>query len=137
MSGEFLVSEDLTTWEIRSQLPIADFAVSPTDPDVIIATTERGLAQSSDGGRTFTPVSGSPLLQLVSWAEDGTTVGAAPDGAIYTSPDAGASWTERAGLGAAPEALTAESATQIYAAAEGRIVSSDDGGDSFTSVSPR
>lgn len=51
-SGEFMVSDDRVEWETRSRLAMRDFAVSPTDPDTLLATTERGLARSTDGGRT-------------------------------------------------------------------------------------
>jgi hypothetical protein len=48
-----MVSSDREKWESRSTLALRDFAVSPTDPDAVLATTERGLARSADGGRTF------------------------------------------------------------------------------------
>jgi hypothetical protein len=132
MTGEFLVSEDKRSWETRSTLPMADFAVDPEDPDLIVATTEQGLARSSDGGRSFAPVPDAPLMQLVSWAEDGSLVGIAPDGTAYTSAGDGQSWKERGQLDGRPEALVAVATDEIYAAAEGAIVVSTDGGESFT-----
>jgi hypothetical protein len=42
-SGQFMVSADRQQWQTRSELPMRDFAVSPTDPDTVLATTERGL----------------------------------------------------------------------------------------------
>jgi len=132
MTGELMVSEDMQSWDTRSQTAMADFAVSPDDPDVLLATTEQGLTRSEDGGRTFEPVSGSPLMQLVSWAEDGTIIGAEPDGTVQASTDGGQTWEQRGDLGAAPQALTATGAGEVFAAIEGAILVSDDDGVTFT-----
>ncbi len=50
-SRTFMVSENRKDWDRRSVLPMADFAVDPIDPDTILATTERGVVRSTDGGR--------------------------------------------------------------------------------------
>jgi len=132
MTGEFMVSADKETWDTRMNLPMADFAVSPNDPEVILATTEQGLARSDDGGRSFGLVRGAPLMLLVSWAHDGTLVGLGPEGTVYVSSDGGEAWEERAGLGGSPEALAAVNANEIYAAAAGAVLASTDGGRNFT-----
>jgi hypothetical protein len=131
LTGEFMVSDDKTTWKTRSSQPMADFAVSPDDPDVIVATTEQGLASSDDGGRSFTLVRGAPLLLLVSWAEDGTLVGVGPEGTVYVRAGDGEEWQRRGVLKSAPEALAAVSSEEIYAAAGGAVLVSDDGGREF------
>lgn len=130
LTGEFMVSDDKTTWETRTSLPMADFAVSPDDPDVIVATTEQGLASSDDGGRSFALVRGAPLL-LVSWAEDGTLVGVGPEGTVYVRAGDGESWQRRGVLEGAPEALAAVSDDEIYAAADGAVLVSTDGAREF------
>ncbi|MDQ3423535.1 MAG: exo-alpha-sialidase [Actinomycetota bacterium] len=132
MTGEFMVSEDKQTWESRSQIPMADFAVSPEDPDVLLATTEQGLARSDDGGSSFAAVTGAPVLLLVSWAEDGTVIGVDPEGVVHASTDGGQSWEQRGQLDAAPHALTAASDDEVFAAVDGAILASADGGRSFT-----
>ncbi len=132
MTGEFMVSEDKQTWESRSQIPMADFAVSPQDPDVLLATTEQGLARSDDGGSSFAAVTGAPVLLLVSWAEDGTVIGVDPEGVVHASTDGGQSWEQRGQLDAAPHALTAASDDEVFAAVDGAILASADGGRSFT-----
>lgn len=131
LTGEFMVSDDKTTWEARTNLPMADFAVSPEEPDVIMATTEQGLARSDDGGRNFGMVRGAPLLLLVSWAEDGTVVGVGPEGTVYVSSAEGDSWQQRGVLEGSPEALAAVSQDEIYAAAGGAVLVSADGGREF------
>lgn len=132
MTGEFMVSAAKKNWETRTDLPMADFAVSFDDPEVILATTEQGLAGSEDGGRSFTLVRGAPPILLVSWADDGTLVGLGPDGTVYVSSDGGEAWEERARLDGSPEALAAVNETEIYAAAGGAVLASTDGGRNFT-----
>lgn len=132
MTGEFMVSADKKNWETRTDLPMADFAVSSDDPEVVLATTEQGLAGSEDGGRSFTLVRGAPPILLVSWADDGTLVGLGPDGTVYVSSDGGEAWEERARLDGSPEALAAVNETEIYAAAGDAVLASTDGGRNFT-----
>ncbi len=132
MTGELMVSEEMKTWDVRSETAMADFAVSPDDPDVLLATTEQGLTRSQDGGRSFEPVSGAPVLLLVSWAEDGTIIGAEPDGTVHASTDGGRTWEQRGNLGGAPQALTATDAGEVFAAIDAAILVSDDDGVTFT-----
>jgi photosystem II stability/assembly factor-like uncharacterized protein len=132
MTREFMVSTDKKNWEIRTDLPMADFAVSPDDPKLILATTEQGLARSEDGGRSFGLVRGAPLMLLVSWADDGTLVGLSPEGTVYVSSGSGEAWEERARLDGSPEALAAVDETEIYVAAGGAVLASTDGGRNFT-----
>jgi photosystem II stability/assembly factor-like uncharacterized protein len=131
MTGQLLVSEDKESWQELSREPIADFAVSPEDANVLIATTQQGLVQSSDGGRTFEAVSDAPLMVFVGWAEDGTLAGATPEGVLFTADAPGGDWTERGNVGGQPEALTVHSADEIYAATDGTVLVSTDGGATF------
>jgi photosystem II stability/assembly factor-like uncharacterized protein len=137
MTSELMVSSDLEDWEPRGQLPIADFAVSPTEPETILVTAQEGPALSTDGGSTFRRVADAPIVFLVSWADDGTIVALTPDGDVYTSADQGVKWVGRGSIGGAPEALTAVSRTEIYAASQGKVLASRDGGDTFTTLHPR
>lgn len=132
MTGQLLVSTDLESWGELTSAPIADFAVSPADPDVLVATTQEGLVRSSDGGRAFESLASAPLMVFVGWADDGTLAGVTPDGVVYTAEDPGGEWAQRSNLGGQPEALTVQSSTEIYAAANGAVLVSADGGDSFT-----
>ena len=132
-TGELLVSTDLKTWETRSTLPMADFAVSPSDADTLVATTEQGPALSTDGGRNFEVLDGAPLLLLVSWATDGTLVGVDPDGVTYLRAADATAFIRAGQLPAGPEALYAEDASTLYAAAGGALWRSTDGGRSFHS----
>lgn len=96
-----MVSRDKRTWETRGEVPIADFAVSPDDAQVLLATTGQGLARSEDGGNTYTPVPAALPLLLVSWAQDGTIVGVDSGGGIHASSDGARTWERRGSLGSA------------------------------------
>ncbi|MFI6428603.1 F510_1955 family glycosylhydrolase [Promicromonospora sp. NPDC050880] len=132
MTGQLLTSTDKQTWDMLSQTAIADFAVNPDDPDVLVTTTEQGLTRSDDGGATFELVTSAPVMVFVSWADDGALAGVTPDGVVYTAQDPAAEWTKQAGLDGQPEALTVESATEIYAATNGTVLASTDGGATFS-----
>ncbi len=73
-----------------SQAPDGDFAVSPAEPDTVLATTQQGLALSTDGGRAFRPVAAAPSLVVLAWAKQDSLYGVGPDGTVHHSTDGGA-----------------------------------------------
>ncbi|MPZ67156.1 MAG: exo-alpha-sialidase [Pseudonocardiaceae bacterium] len=129
-AGRLMVSADGRNWENRATLPMADLAISPENAETLLATTQQGLARSTDGGRTFGLLENAPLLQLITWTDTGTLLGLDPDGAIHASTDGGASWQQRGTVNGAPEALTA-AGNAVHVATENGIVSSTDGGRAF------
>ncbi|WP_165987178.1 F510_1955 family glycosylhydrolase [Streptomyces sp. YIM 98790] len=131
-AGMLRVSPDGTAWEDRASIAAADIAVSPEDPDVVLATTQGGVAASADGGRTF--ASGrQPVLVFLSWAAADGLYGVDPAGELYRSTDGGAGW-ERSGTvpGGQPQALTAVDSERVLVATQGGIYESGDGGATFT-----
>ena len=135
-SQTFMVSEDQERWDRRSQLPLADFAVDPASPDVVLATTQEGLARSTDGGRSWQAVAGAPGLFALSWAPSGVLYGVTPDGTVQRSPDGGLTWGRRGSVGGQPEAVTLDvrdGKELLYVAAADRgILVSGDQGRTFT-----
>jgi len=131
-SGRFMVSTDRRSWNRGATLPMADFAVSPANPDLILATTERGLARSTDTGRTFAPAGDAPGLVVLAWPTEKTLIGVGSDGAVQVSADGGSSWTARGRLDGEPEAITAPDDTHLYVATSSGIHASTDGGRTFT-----
>lgn len=132
LTGALLVSSDGRTWETRNtQIALADFAVSPDQRDLLVATTQNGPARSTDGGRTFAAIGGAPLLLLVDWPDDGTLVGVAPDGQVHASEDGGTTWASRGRVNSSPQALDAAEGGRVVVAVDGAIVESTDGGESF------
>lgn len=131
-TGQLMMTEDKTSWEPRAQLPLADIAVSPEDADEILATTQQGVQRSTDGGKTFAVIDGSPVLYFVDWAAKNRLVGITPDGVVHTSKDGGASWAEGGSVSARPQALLATGESDVYVATESAILKSTDNGATFS-----
>lgn len=51
--GRLIVSRDRAHWETLSSKTLNSFVVSLDNPEVLVATDEQGLAQSTDGGRRW------------------------------------------------------------------------------------
>jgi hypothetical protein len=125
-----MVSRDRRRWQVRSTVELAGFAVSPTDPELVIAATGRRLLGSTDGGRTWKPLRG-PALLVLAWAGPDGLWGIDPDGQVWHSRDAARSWQRPGRVGGQPEALLAHQG-RLYAAVMGLgVVSSADGGRSW------
>lgn len=136
-SGTVMVSLDRQSWQRRAEVPASDLAVSPADPDEILATTRQGLLRSTDGAMTFDAVSGAPAITLISWPERGPLLGTDIEGSLYTSTDDGQTWQPRHTLRAKPQALLAAGNGQVYIATDTAIyLSTDDGATAnlFTAV---
>ncbi len=135
-SQTFMVSKDRETWDRRSQLPMADFAVDPADPETVLATTEQGLVRSTDGGRSWNAVAGAPTMVVLARAERGQLYGVALDGTVQRSEDGGRSWQAHGSVGGQPEAITVDDhggEERLYVAANDRgILVSADQGRTFT-----
>jgi hypothetical protein len=126
----FMVTADRRRWQVRSTIQLVGFAVSPADPELVVATTGRRLLRSTDGGRQWQPLQG-PALLVLDWADQAGLWGVAADGQVWHSPDAAKTWQRPGQVGGQPEALLADQG-QLYAAVvELGIVSSADGGRSW------
>jgi hypothetical protein len=90
-SQRLRVSADMKTWDNRAQLDAADIAVSPADRNTVLATTEQGVARSTDGGRTFRTTAGAPQV-LLSWPTAGALYAIDPAGTLSISADGGTTW---------------------------------------------
>lgn len=128
--GRFMVSPDRKTFETRSTVELIDFAVSPDDPDLIVASARSGLVRSTDGGRSWAPVSQAGYV-ILDWAGTGL-FGLAADGTVAVSQDAGTSWQPRGSIGGEPEALLAREDLLVAVAADRGILQSRDGGRTWT-----
>jgi hypothetical protein len=123
--GRFMVSADGKEWETRSQLRMGDVAVAPDDAAHLVATTQSGVAESRDGGRTWDATDG-PQLAFLSWSARQGLWGVAPTGETYRRIDG--RWDPRATLSGQPQALLV-TGKEIYAA-----VSRGDGTAIYVSV---
>lgn len=133
-NGELLVStDDGQSWELRSTLALRDLVVDPQDPDAMLATTERGLIRSADGGRTFQALPSAGLTgtpAVLSWSARQRLITIDAQGRVLASVDQGLTWSERGSLGGSPEALLDDRGT-LYAARDGAILASVDDGRSW------
>ena len=128
--GRFMVSPDGKQWETRSRLA-GGFAVDPADADHLVAMTERGLAESGDGGRSWESMEG-PQLAFLSWGAEQGLWGVSPAGETYRRIDG--RWEPRKALPGEPQALLV-TGDELYAAASSgdatAIYVSSDGGRSW------
>lgn len=136
-SGTLMSTADRKQWQNLSRLPLRDFAVSPADPNVLMATTQQGPVRSGDGGKTWQPVTGAPALVVLAWPRQDLLYGTDTAGVVHLSLDGGTTWVRQGDAGGAPEAMTVAPAQPLnihVAVADRGIASSGDGGRTFTDV---
>jgi hypothetical protein len=126
----FMASADRRRWQVRSTIQLVGFAVSPTDPKLVVGTTGRRLLGSTDGGRHWQPLQG-PSLLVLDWADQAGLWGISPDGQVWHSGDQAKTWQRPGRVGGQPEALLADQGRLYAAVVEVGIVSSADGGRSW------
>lgn len=127
-NGRLMVSPDGKEWQTRSHLRMGDFAVDPAEADHLVAMTEQGLAESTDGGRSWTGIDG-PQLAFLSWHESRGLWGVTPEGQTYVRK--GESWDPGGALPGLPQELLVTE-DPFYAAVDegestGIYVSTDEG----------
>jgi hypothetical protein len=123
----FMVTSDRRHWQVRSKLALASFAVSPTDAELVVAATERGLARSRDGGRRWQPI-GGPAALLLDWKRPEALWAMTDDGQAWQSRDAGETWSKHGTLNGQPETFLVHDQTLYVAVAQLGIVTSADHG---------
>lgn len=129
--GRLLRSEDGgKTWADLGTPGLYDVVISPTDPALLVGTTPDGPVRSTDGGATFTPAPGAPLLALLAWTGD-VLYSIDVDGAVHASTDDGATWESRGAVSEQPAALAAVD-DRVAALVGNGIVESSDGGVTFS-----
>ena len=134
-TSRLLASTNNIDWETRSTGKIFGLAVDPARVDHLVGGGADGTLDSSDGGRTWQPISGAPRLVALSWAPGGTLWGFDGTGSAHRSTDGGATWQERGRVEGEPEALLATDDRLVVAVEtpDGRtaIYQSIDGGRSW------
>ena len=129
--SHFLTSADRgKTWDERPvPEPLVSLAVHPRDPTRLVASGQRGIYESRDGGRRWDRRGGGSGLLVWHGRERLVLVTAA--GEVKASAT-GASWERVGDLGGQPAAFEAE-ADGLYAALhDGTIKRSEDGGRSWS-----
>ncbi|MBT2396002.1 F510_1955 family glycosylhydrolase [Streptomyces sp. ISL-100] len=132
VSGKLRVSQDGTTWDNRADLRLLDLAVSPDDTNTVLATTEGGIARSTDGGRTFR-AGAEPVMAFLSWPKKDALYGVDLNAKLNRSTDGGTSWKPVGQVpGGQSQALTAVSPSHIVVATQDGIYETRDAGKTFT-----
>lgn len=129
----FLVSDDRgRSWRrLEAPEPLIALALSPQDARVLIASGERGVFSSRDGGRTWPPIE-APSAGLLAWNPGGLFL-AGGDGRVWRSDDGGASWRETASVDGQPSAFDSGRGEELLVALhDGTIKRSGDRGGSWT-----
>lgn len=134
-TGALMVSHDRASWENRSTMAMRDFAVSPTSPDILLATTQAGLVRSSDGGRTWASAGRPGVLLLAGdWEDLLWALTAAGD--VIRSTDAGATWASTGRVTGGPTAFAATGDDLYVSVNESGIFHSRDAGTTWARLYP-
>jgi photosystem II stability/assembly factor-like uncharacterized protein len=128
-----MVTTDGQQWQDLGQLPAADVAADPADPERLLLTDGRGSLVELELGGQPRLVESAPRLVLLDWVAEDLLVGVGPEGGVHRSQDGGRSWQEAGSLPGSPYAVTATE-SRWYAATESGIVESSDGGETWTEV---
>jgi len=124
----FLTSDDGgRSWAKRSTPGgLVSLAISPDDPEHVVAATERGLYSSREAGAGWRPLTGD--VGLLSWASSGSVFLVDAQGAVRESRSDGRSWRAVGDIGGQPAAFEAVG-QELYAALhDGTIKQSKDSG---------
>lgn len=130
VTGRFMASPDGAQWEDRSGIELADFVVSPTDPDLVLATTRDGLVRSTDGGRSWTPAGGPPAV-LLAWDTADRLWGVTTAGELLRTADDGDQWSPEGTAPGVPSAFAAHGDDLYLAVPDEGIFHSGDGGSTW------
>ena len=105
------VSEDGgNTWDTRSTgIGMRGVAADPAGGGTVVGVMPAGLELSSDGGRSFSALPGSPAAALVSWPSPGELWAVEGSGAVHRSAGPGGPWTAVGSAPGNPEAFVATS----------------------------
>ena len=133
--GALLVSTDGgKTFTERFTPPelIIDFEVDPVDPDRIVASTERRIFRSEDGGKAWRPMEGGDGTRLA-WPAPDALYRAEKDGTILLSKTGGDSFEPVGKVEGEPYKFKAVAPEHLYLAlSDGTIVETEDGGARWT-----
>ncbi|MGH3736037.1 MAG: F510_1955 family glycosylhydrolase [Micromonosporaceae bacterium] len=130
---QLLVSKDKKTWDTRSQEPLGDLVVSPSDPDTLVAAGAEGVMLSTDGGRSWQ--AGDSAVTMLDWPTDDALWAVAADQSVLRSGDGGKTWSESGKVEGQPSAFAAgEDQTLYLATVEGEILRSTDAGKTWKAI---
>ena len=131
-TGKLMVSSDGGhAWtEHTPPAALFDLAISPSDDQRVVASTERGVFLSRNSGKTWRPLR-NDVAGLLAWPASGSLFLVDGQGGVSRSTDAGQSFNVVGSIGGPPSAFVGDD-TDLYAAlGDGTVVRSTDGGTSW------
>ena len=131
--GQFLASEDGgRTWKERTPpAAVIDLAPNAEQPEELVASTERGMHLSRDGGATWRPLA-PDVGGLLARTAGGTLFVVEGEGGVLRSDDGGSSFTGAGDVGGQPAAFAAHEDELYVALHTNEVKVSTDGGRSWT-----
>jgi hypothetical protein len=111
--------------------PLIDLVVDPRNPNHVVASSERGLHESGNAGRTWRQLGNE--VGLLAWPSSGRLYLVDRGGRAHVQDGFTERWRGVGEIGGAPAALLARSEAELYVALhDGTIKRSTDGGASWT-----
>jgi photosystem II stability/assembly factor-like uncharacterized protein len=131
--GRLMASTDGgRSWDSRTPpAGVFGLAIDPRDAGRIVASTEKGVFSSANGGRGWRPLR-SDVGGLLAWPREDALFLLGGDGAVQVSRDGGREWTAAGNIDGQPAAFIA-SGDELYAALhDGTVKVSTDAGKTWT-----
>ncbi|MEJ7893081.1 MAG: F510_1955 family glycosylhydrolase [Solirubrobacteraceae bacterium] len=132
-TGRLMVSSDEgRSW--KEQAPPAGvyaLAIDPSDPDRIVASTEKGVFSSTDAGNGWRPLD-DRLAGLLAWPRPNQLYLVDGQGQVRVSDDGGRNWQDVGTIGGQPAAFIADGSDLYAARADGTVKRSTDDGRTWT-----
>jgi hypothetical protein len=131
--GGLMVSNDTGhNWQKRTPpAGVFSLAVDPRSPQRIIASTERGVFSSADGGEGWRPVR-NDRAGLIAWPERDRLYLVDGKGDVQLSEDGGHEWRPAGRIGGQPAAFIAHGNDLYVALTDATVKRSTDGGRLWT-----
>ncbi|HEX6074806.1 MAG TPA: glycosyl hydrolase, partial [Micromonosporaceae bacterium] len=133
VSGQLMVSADKKTWENRGQVTLRDFAVSPDDPDTLVASGERGVIRSTDRGSTWKNLDDTAVM-LLDWPAGDRLWAIGINGEVMRSADGGDTWSNLGSVDGVATAFAVQDNALHVATQDGRIQRSTDDGKTWDAL---
>ena len=137
-TGSFLASADAgESWKTRKAPgQVFSLAIAPDDPARLVASTDRGIYGSDDGGGSWKLVAGDQV-GLLTWPSPKNLLLVDGSGRVMVSANGGKAFSEAGTIGSTPEAFGSGNGQILAAVDGGRVLVSTDVGRTWaTAVKP-
>jgi hypothetical protein len=132
--GLYLSEDGGKSWTVEpAPEALVSLAVSPDNPELVVASGRSDLFLSRNGGRDWRPLQTEP--GLLSWPSSAVLYRAAPSGSISVAEGPLGEFAESGDFGFAPTAFTVDADGSLYVSSEaGEVPASSDAGLSWAEL---